>query len=196
MNQGKIKFLPEFFLCLSVCLLIVPFKWLLCWLAAAVLHELFHILALKICRFQVISASLGAMGAKIETDAEKGLKSMICALAGPLAGFFLLFFVRKIPMIALCGLFQSAANLLPIYPLDGGRVLDNLLFLIFPAYIADKILWITERMIWIFLLSIALYGFIKFRFGILPIFTVAMLFLRKKYLAKGVKKQYNIPIRN
>ena len=196
MNQGKIKFLPEFFLCLSVCLLIVPFKWLLCWLAAAVLHELFHILALKICRFQVISASLGAMGAKIETDAEKGLKSMICALAGPLAGVLLLLFIRKIPMIALCGLFQSAANLLPIYPLDGGRVLDNLLFLIFPAYIADKILWITERMIWIFLLSIALYGFIKFRFGILPVFTVAMLFLRKKYLAKGAKKRYNIPIRN
>ena len=165
-------------------------------MVAAALHEVFHVLALKICKFRLISVSLGVMGAKIETDAEKGLKSMICALAGPLAGFLLLLFVRKIPMIALCGLFQSAANLLPIYPLDGGRVLDNFLHLIFPSYIAEKIIWITELVVWIFLFLLSLYGYIKFRFGILPILAVLMLYLRKKYLAKGVKKQYNIPIRN
>ena len=107
MKLRAIRILPDFFLCLSFLLLIIPVKWLLSWLIAAALHELFHILALKVCGFQIRMICVGAFGAKIETDAEYGFRSILCALAGPLAGFLLLLFLRKIPMIALCGLFQS-----------------------------------------------------------------------------------------
>lgn len=196
MTQRKIKLLPEFLICVSVFLLIIPIRWMLCWIAAAILHELFHIIALKLCGFQILSVSLGALGAKIDTDAETGVKSILCALAGPLAGFLLLFFVRKIPMIALCGLFQSAANLLPIYPLDGGRALKEFIFLIFPAQRANKIASVIEWIAWIMLFAVSVFGVLKLHLGLLPAFAVLMLFLRKKYLANGAVKRYNIPNRN
>lgn len=196
MTQRKIKLLPEFFICFSVFLLVIPIKWMLAWIAAAILHELFHILALKLCGFQILSVSLGTMGAKIDTDAETGVKSILCALAGPMAGFLLLLFARRIPMIALCGLFQSAANLLPIYPLDGGRALHNLIFLFFQKQRANKIVFLIERIAWIMLFAISVFGVLRLHLGLLPVFAVLMLFLRKKYLANGAVKRYNMLDRN
>lgn len=191
MKLRAIRILPDFFLCLSFLLLIIPVKWLLSWLIAAALHELFHILALKMCGFQIRLICVGAFGAKIETDAEYGFRSMLCALAGPLAGFLLLLFLRKIPMIALCGLFQSIANLLPIYPLDGGRALRNLLLCFLPEDQVRRIHGTSETVIWIFLLGLSIYGFIKLHLGFLPLSTFVMLYLRKKYLAFKASSEYN-----
>lgn len=187
MKDGRIKLLPEFFLCFSLFMLLIPIKWILSWMAAAVLHEIFHILALKLCGYEIRCITIGALGAKIETNAEYGVKSMLCALAGPIAGFVLLLFARKIPMIALCGLFQSAANLLPVYPLDGGRAVRNLLYWFLPVERVTKITVALEKAVWILLLSFSTYGFIRLHLGLLPLFAVCMLFLRKKYLAiKGI----------
>lgn len=180
MKLRDIRILPEFFLCLSFLLLIIPVKWLLSWLIAAALHELFHILALKVCGFQIRLVSVGVFGAKIETDAEYGLRSVLCALAGPVAGFLLLLFARKIPIIALCGLFQSLSNLLPIYPLDGGRAVRNLLFRFWPEGRVRRVLAPIETVIGIFLFGLSIYGFLKLHLGILPIFAASLLFLRKK----------------
>lgn len=191
MKLRDIRILPEFFLCLSFLLLIIPIKWLLSWLIAAGLHEIFHILALKLCGFQIHWVSIGAFGAKIETDAEYGIRPILCALAGPVAGFFLLLFVRKIPMIALCGLFQSLANLLPLYPLDGGRALRNLLVYFLSEDRVRTICVPVEMAVWIILLLLCIYGIFKLHLGILPLVIVLMLFLRKKYLAIKASCEYN-----
>lgn len=189
--MNKIKLLPEFFLSSAILILIIPVKWLLCWMVAAMIHELFHILALKVCGYEIFSVSVGALGAKIETDAECGLKSVFCALAGPVAGFLLLLFARKIPGIALCGLVQSLANMLPVFPLDGGRALRNLLMLFLPVEYGNRIIRIIEYAVWIVLIVCSVYGMVKIRLGILPLISVLLMFLRKKYLAINSGWEYN-----
>ena len=192
MKFGSIRLLPQFFLFLAILLMIIPVRWLLCWLTAAGLHEIFHLIALKICGYPIRSVSVGAFGVKIDTDTDRGIKGVFCALAGPLAGFILLLFVRRIPMIALCGLFQSVANLVPVYPLDGGRALNNLLYLIFPDHRADLITRYIERGIWFILFVICVYGVVKLNLGVIPVSAIMMLYIRKKYLANTGVKRYNM----
>lgn len=69
---------------------------------------------------------IGPFGALIETHGLSLWGECISALAGPLGSFILLSFAQFLPMSAVCGLIQGLFNLLPVYPLDGGRVLSCL----------------------------------------------------------------------
>ena len=108
---------------LAMMLLILPLKWLLAAGVAAMYHELCHIIAIRLCRGNIYKFSLSSDGASLAVSSLSPAKELICALAGPMGGLCLLFFARWIPRIAVCAAFQSLYNLLPIYPLDGGRVL-------------------------------------------------------------------------
>ncbi len=63
----------------------------------------------------------------MRADGMSSGKSVICILSGPMGSLLLFLFVRWIPRIAFCGLLQGIYNLLPIYPLDGGRVVRCML---------------------------------------------------------------------
>ena len=111
----------------AMMLLLLPLRWIICALIAAVFHEICHALAVYFCGGKIEELSVGDRGAVMRADALHPVKKLICVLAGPIGGLLLVLLVRWIPRIAFCALVQSAYNLLPIYPLDGGRALRCIL---------------------------------------------------------------------
>ena len=107
---------------LALGILLLPLDWLMAGLLAAGIHELCHLIVIWFCGGRVEYLHLNAGGAQIGMVDLSAWQEALCALAGPLGGLVLVFFGRRIPRVAVCALLQSAYNLLPLYPLDGGRV--------------------------------------------------------------------------
>ncbi len=107
------------------------------FLLATALHELGHILCLHLTGAKVTALSLNLSGAVIETTPLGYGQEALCALAGPAVGLLLLLLGRKAPWLAFWGLTQSLYNLIPVYPLDGGRALRAVLCLILPLQKAE-----------------------------------------------------------
>lgn len=122
-QDKQIHFELSFLFWSAVCVLIIPLEWLFSWIIAVTIHELSHYLILKLCRVQIYAISITSSGAIIETEPMPVYKEIISALAGPLGGLCVLSLARYFPVVAICAFFQSIFNLLPIYPLDGGRAL-------------------------------------------------------------------------
>ena len=114
---------PMAWIMLSCWLLVMPLSWVFSILLAAAVHEAGHMSAVWLVDGQIREIRIGPMGAKICTSPMSTKEELFCALAGPLAGILLCLFFRWIPKAALCAFVQSAFNLLPVYPLDGGRAL-------------------------------------------------------------------------
>lgn len=118
----SVRIKPGGYILLAFLILTVSVQWILAALFAACIHELCHVLMICLCGGLVSSITIGASGAKIHTSPLSLSQEFLCALAGPCGSLLLLFFLRWIPRVALCGLVQGMFNLLPVYPLDGGRV--------------------------------------------------------------------------
>ena len=115
-----------FYFNLVLALLFIPLRWLLAWLFAAMVHELGHIFVILWSGHRIGGVVLKGTGAEICTDA-LGSDEWFCAMAGPIAGLLLVMLSRYFPMIGICAFFQTAVNLIPVPPLDGGRILKGLL---------------------------------------------------------------------
>lgn len=104
--------------------LFVPLKWLFAILLAAAIHELGHILAIRILGGELTGIRVGSGGACIEASLDSTYKAAVCTLAGPAANLALVLLFRWLPRTAICAMIQFLYNMLPIYPLDGGRLLQ------------------------------------------------------------------------
>ena len=180
----------------ALTLLVLPLRWVIAALFAAAFHEICHIIAVWLCCGKIRRIEIGAAGAVIDVSSLSSGKELICALAGPFGGLMLLLFGKWIPMTALCAAFQSAYNLLPIYPLDGGRAVRCGAAILLPPPAADRVCRWTERVIKALVLGIGIYGCCIMRLGMLPLFLSIFLVTRgktEKVLAKNAAIEYNSP---
>ena len=113
---------PQLYFLLPL-IFLFPNGWILSWVIAAMVHECLHLISLNMFKTKILALEIGITGAKIVTEPMTPGKEFMTALAGPVGALFLLAFSGRCPKIAICALFQSFYNLLPIYPLDGGRAL-------------------------------------------------------------------------
>ena len=123
----------------ALLLLAIPLQWLLAWLIAAAVHELFHCIALLLCGNCIHSFQIGFCGAKIESSPLTPLQHIVCALAGPAGGLLLLIISKYCPTVTLCALVQSTVNLLPVIPLDGGQALYGFICMFVTPNTANRI---------------------------------------------------------
>ena len=115
-----------FWIVLGLMVLLFPLRMLAGILLAAAAHELGHLLALRLCGGRIERFSLRAWGVKIKAAPLPPGRELLCILAGPAAGALTVLARDWFPELALAGLLQTGFNLLPIYPLDGGRAVRNI----------------------------------------------------------------------
>ena len=118
----SVKIKPEAYFLLAILILTLPIPWIAAAMFAAYIHELCHIAAILLCKSSVYSITVSGTGAKIHTAPLSCYQECLCALTGPCGSLLLTGFAYWIPRIAFCGLVQGLFNLIPVYPLDGGRV--------------------------------------------------------------------------
>ena len=120
--MGRVRVEGGFWIVLGLAVLLLPLRVLLGIILAAAVHELGHLTAMYFLDVPVLGIVLRPGGARIEAGPMEPGEEIICALAGPVAGALVIFGWKWFPELAVAGLVQTVFNLIPIYPLDGGRV--------------------------------------------------------------------------
>lgn len=100
---------------------------------SALWHELWHIIVVHLLGGGTRSLTLNGYGISLKTDQLSYRQEAIVALAGPLSSLFAFFafavtahffiFTENTVFLTFSNLAVFAVNILPIYPLDGGRAL-------------------------------------------------------------------------
>lgn len=158
----------------ALILLLLPLEWIISCLIAALIHELGHYCAVLLMGGSVHGIKVGAVGTIMDASGLTPKREMVCLLAGPLAGLLTIITIRAYPAVALCGLIQSLYNLLPVYPLDGGRLMKNYILMHGGT---DRLFHKVEHfvLVLLFLLSV----FVRIRFGISLFLFFGVLLFRK-----------------
>lgn len=139
MKIGKIRLSFSFIILLCVLYYLDTTNLLILLIISAAVHEAGHYAAIKLCGGSMGTLNLSVAGAVMVIQDGKSMsygKELICAAAGPLASLMLglisaLLAGRwgndKLYVFSGISMVFGVINLLPVYPLDGGRMIYILL---------------------------------------------------------------------
>lgn len=186
--KSSIQVSGGFCILLAAGLLLLPLNWLFAAMMAAALHEVCHLTAIRLCGGEVRGIRLGGHGAAIEIgDMSRG-RELICALAGPLGGGSLVLLARWMPRLAVCAAAYSLYNLLPVYPLDGGRAVQCAAAMLLPPEAAERLCAALRWLVIAAILTIGIWAFVWKKLGMLPLLAAGLLLIRTnrvKFPCKG-----------
>lgn len=174
-------------ICSALLLLVLPLNWLCAALVAALFHEGCHLLAIRLCGGKAVKLRFGAGGATINLPAMSRGRELLCALAGPIGGLLLLLLARWFPRVSVCGVLQSVYNLLPIYPLDGGRALRCGASLTLSPKWSQRVCDWIEGVCYFAILAVGFYGTFIWKLGIFPLLPALMVLLKTKAAKSSCK---------
>lgn len=163
---------------LALLCLTVPLNWLFAAFLAAAFHELCHILAVWALGGQIHDIRLGSGGAVLDASCMTPGRELAAILAGPAGSLSLLLLAPVVPRTALCGAVHGMFNLLPVYPLDGGRAVACLSEILFPPELAGKVCNGVKWAAIMLVLTAGFLGTFLVKLGILPFFTSLFLLSR------------------
>lgn len=120
---------------------------LLALLLAAVLHECGHYLALRILHAHVTALRITALGAEMQVEGRLSYGGeMLAAAAGPAVNLLLALLLGLggrcwdgLYLFSGAHLALGIFNLLPVQPLDGGRILWHFVAWVAEPYSADRV---------------------------------------------------------
>lgn len=168
---------PSAYIMAAILILLLPADWLLAAILASSFHEAGHLAAIYLTGGKIESITVGFCGTQIHSLIRQKRNEFICAAAGPLTSILLLMFSHTIPKLAICGAIQGVFNLFPVYPMDGGRMLQCLLQWKLPRK-ADRICKAAEHLtLCVFLIS-SLVVALRFEGGLMPTLCFVTVFSR------------------
>lgn len=98
-------------------------KYVFTVLSAVLLHECGHMISLLVMRKQIQEIRFDLFGALIRSEPLSQQQEIFCALAGPAVNLAAVLIFRERPEVYAIHGALFLFNMLPIYPLDGGRAL-------------------------------------------------------------------------
>lgn len=152
---------------------------------AIALHELGHIVCAMALKVKINRFELSILGARLHMSGDISyLQEFLISLCGPLAG--LIGFAVCMPhnslfhfsILSLC---LSIFNLLPLSSLDGGRILNSLLCMLFSYPVAEKIMRISTFFSLFTLWLLSVYILIK-NGGALSMLVFSSIFFTKCFI--------------
>ncbi len=173
------------FLLYTVLLLTLPLPWIIAAFSAALFHELCHIACAVLSGATVERFRVTPYGASIHAIFSGTVQELLCALAGPAGSLSLVLFARHFPRLAICGVIQGLFNLLPLFPLDGGRIIRCLAYILFPSC-AHQILKHLEPLFFALFLLVLLIFSVQLS---VPAFLFAIPFLKRPCKPLQIKVQ-------
>lgn len=168
----------------AVLLVTVPLPWIAGAFAAAAFHELCHVLAVYALGERIRSFRIGGGGALLELGPVSNGKELLCAAAGPMGSLLLVLLYRRFPRLAACGLIQGCFNLLPVYPMDGGRILQCILRCFLGDRLGERVGESVQWTVIVLLLAAGIYVSFRYSLGIIP--TVAMITVIFRILSRKI----------
>ena len=163
---------------LALAVLVLPLRWLGAAILAGAVHEACHWGAVRLCGGEVRRLSAGFSGAEMTVEGLDAGRELLCALAGPVGGLMLLGLSRFLPRTALCAGFQSLYNLLPVYPLDGGRALRCLCALVLPGRAGERVCEAVRHFCLAGIGCLGLYGTLFLHLGLMPLLLAIAIIVR------------------
>ena len=159
-------------------LMIIPIPWVTAWTCAMILHESLHCISLYLLGYSVLEVSFTANGARIVSEHTTLLHGMLCSLAGPIGSLLITPFLTMFPRVSVCVWIQSAFNLLPVYPLDGGQVLYNFFSCFTNNRLAEQLSNIISWSTIVMIAGVSITASVWLKLGITPLLIPVFLFLK------------------
>ena len=168
---------PTAVLLLAVFALAAPPVCLAAVLLAAICHEAGHYVALRLCGGRLAGVSVSAFGAQMRIRDRYRLsygREALCVLAGPLVNGTLSWLLglagawrEELYIFAGAQLILGVFNLLPLWALDGGRLLWIALAWRTDPFLADKVCRVITAALLLALAALGLGLWVRYRTGFL-----------------------------
>ena len=172
------------FVCISYMFFIGKLELFMFFYISILIHEIAHIvtaLLLKVNVTELLLMPFGACASYNERISSK--KEIIISIAGPLMSLLVSFFSKDI-LISNVNLVIMILNLIPIYPLDGGRIQKNFLEIKYGYNKGIKISQITSDFFIVLVFIISIIFIIYFKNFYLLFLSLYIYTLSKKEMKK------------